>query len=334
MPTHGTGRQRTLTDTANNMAKEKQRPLDFRFYDMPQRDPLIVFYGEPWRRVYGEGAPNLHFHNVIEIGYCEQGEGVMKYEHEEAPYHSNMISVIPRNIPHNTVNKEGDTSLWTYLFIDVHAYLMRNFSDDPQFVTKTEERINICYSLTKEEECPEIAEAIHGIVREKKRRLPYSRELINSYALQILMGIARLNRDADRETMNEEHRHKEQQIRVVLDFIQEHFEEQLSIGDLAEVAHMSETHFRRLFKDNMNMAPADYLNMIRIKNACSMLLKTDYPIEIIAEKTGFTTLSTFNRNFKNFMDDTPLKWKKNHMNSDNGMGIRVSALKGWTDDVK
>ncbi len=315
------------------MAKEKQRSLDFRFYDMPQRDPILVFSGKPWRRVYGAGAPNLHFHNVIEIGYCEEGVGEMRYEHETCPYHSDMLSVIPRNIPHNTVNEDGVYSVWTYLFIDVHAYLQRWFGDDPQFVEKTEERINIHASLTEGSLCPEVVEAIHGIVREKEKRLPYSRELINAYVQQILFGIARLNRDFDRESIDEEHRHKEQQVRVVLDFIAEHYAEPLSIGDLAEVAHMSETHFRRLFKDNMNMAPADYLNMIRIQKACTMLLKTDYPVDLISEKAGFTTLSTFNRNFKHFMDETPLKWKKIHQNNENSMGLRVSALKGWTDDV-
>ena len=88
------------------MAKNRQT-IDFRFYDMPQRDPVLVFSGEKWKRVYGEGAPNLHFHNILEIGICREGSGRMIYENEERPYEAGALSLIPANCPHNTLNEPG-----------------------------------------------------------------------------------------------------------------------------------------------------------------------------------------------------------------------------------
>lgn len=315
------------------MAKTKQQPLDFRFYDMPQRDPVLAFGGEAWRRVYGKGAPNLHFHNVMEVGVCLEGSGKMIYEEEEIPYHAGMVSVIPQNVPHNTVNEPGAYSLWSYVFIDSHSYLLREFSDDPQFLAKTENRIGVRYFLEEADQCPEIVSAAEGILREREKNEPYAREMINAYVMQILMATARNNRAYDQANPDEEHRHSKQQIRGVLDFIQKHFSEPLTIGDLAGSFHVSETHFRRIFKECMNMSPADYLNMIRIQQACTMLLKTDFPVDLVAEKAGFTTLSTFNRNFRHFMDDSPLRWKKRHVNTEHTSGLRVQALRGWTDDV-
>ena len=73
---------------------------------------------------------------------------------------------------------------------------------------------------------------------------------------------------------------------------------------------MSESHFRRLFEENIGMAPGEYLNWIRIKKSCDLIRKTRYSMEEIAVKVGFTTASTFNRNFKSVVGTTPYHWKK------------------------
>lgn len=315
------------------MAKERTR-LDFRFYDMPQTNSILIFSGEKWKRPYGKGAPNLHFHNVLEVGICREGEGMMLYEGAKIPYRAGMLSIIPRNVPHNTMNEPEAISWWEYLFIDVHWYMDWAYGDNPQLAQKTEERINARANLVQSELWPEIVNAIDGIILEKNNRQHYSAELINAMVFVLLLNIARMNRDYT-QSQDEETRNNIRHMKEVLRFIDVHYAETLSVADLAGIVSLSETHFRRIFKESVNMSPTDYLNMIRIQHACSMLQKTDYPVEIIAEKCGFTTLSTFNRNFRTFMDESPLKWKKAHvLHGDESGGFRVKALKGWDDDTR
>lgn len=96
---------------------------------------------------------------------------------------------------------------------------------------------------------------------------------------------------------------------------------------------MSEMHFRRVFQKSMNMTPSAYLNMFRIQNACRQLLKTDLSVETVAMQSGFSTVSTFNRNFRIYMDTSPLRWKKLHLEeADSVAGFRVRAHRGWDDD--
>ena len=104
----------------------------------------------------------------------------------------------------------------------------------------------------------------------------------------------------------------------------------LRIDELAEYCHISETHLRRIFTTYMKMSPLEYINTIRIQAACDYLKKTDQPIADIAHKCGFTTNSTFNRNFKKFLNTSPYQWKINPENYETKLlNYNISARKGW-----
>ena len=100
--------------------------------------------------------------------------------------------------------------------------------------------------------------------------------------------------------------------------------------DLAQQCHMSETHFRRIFQEKMNMTPIEYVNFVRVKKACELIDKTDISMEEVAEKVGFITQSTFNRNFRKIIGTSPYQWKKRPDNHEGKLQeYRISALKGW-----
>jgi len=78
------------------------------------------------------------------------------------------------------------------------------------------------------------------------------------------------------------------------------------------------------------MPPMEYLNLIRVQKACELMKKTNEHMELIAQKCGFTTQSTFNRNFRKFLDTSPYQWKINPENYEHKLlNFRISALKGW-----
>lgn len=313
------------------MSKQKRTPVDFRFYDMPQKNPILVFYGDKWKRVYGTGAMNLHFHNVLEIGLCRDGHGEMVYDNETRPYKAGDISILPRNTLHNTVNRDGSVSWWEYIFVDAHAYLTEAFADNEHLAAVTEERIGRQYLLLHGEEHAELLQLIKTVLDESRQEQLYSREIKNNLVLSLLLLIARENSGAEEEVSEK----KISRVQNSLRYIDQNFARKISPVELAETAHMSETHFRRVFRDCMHMSPADYLNMIRIQKACEMLLRTDLPMDLIAQKSGFPALSTFNRNFRAFTDDSPLHWRNTHrLSGENIHGIQVKARQGWTDDIR
>ena len=119
-------------------------------------------------------------------------------------------------------------------------------------------------------------------------------------------------------------------IAPAIEYVEEHYSKPIKISSMAKACSISESHFRRLFLDHMNMKPLDYVNLVRVHKACDMMQKTDYSMEEIAYKTGFENISTFNRNFKKIVEITPYQWKKSSANYEGKLlNYKISAQKGW-----
>lgn len=96
---------------------------------------------------------------------------------------------------------------------------------------------------------------------------------------------------------------------MVCNYINEHCTENINIDELAALAGFSKFHFSRLFKQFSNMSCYEYLTRQRIAYAEQLLLQPDIPITEVAMRSGFGSLSTFNRTFKSAKNCTPSEYK-------------------------
>jgi len=74
---------------------------------------------------------------------------------------------------------------------------------------------------------------------------------------------------------------------------------------LARVSHVSEAHFARSFKQAFGVPPHRYLLTRRIERATTLLRETDLPVTEIAFQTGWASLGTFGRIFRDITGETP-----------------------------
>jgi transcriptional regulator GlxA family with amidase domain len=74
---------------------------------------------------------------------------------------------------------------------------------------------------------------------------------------------------------------------------------------LARVSHVSEAHFARSFKQAFGVPPHRYLLTRRIERATALLRDTDLPITEIAFQTGWASLGTFGRTFRDITGESP-----------------------------
>lgn len=81
--------------------------------------------------------------------------------------------------------------------------------------------------------------------------------------------------------------------------------EEWSIHRLARVSCVSEAHFARSFKEAFGLPPHRYLLTRRIERAIALLRDTDLPITDIAFQTGWKSLGTFGRTFRDIMGVSP-----------------------------
>lgn len=81
--------------------------------------------------------------------------------------------------------------------------------------------------------------------------------------------------------------------------------EQWPVHRLSRVSHVSQAHFARSFKEAFGVPPHRYLLTRRIERAVSLLRDTDIPITEIAFQTGWGSLGTFGRTFRDITGESP-----------------------------
>jgi AraC-like DNA-binding protein len=311
------------------MGRKKKDTVELRYYDIPQNEPVLALLGEDWVRDYGREKVHLHFHNMLEIGLSRYGYGLMEFGETRLPYEPDMITVIPKNYPHTTTSEEGKKSFWEYLFIDPEIVLRQMYPNNEYYQKKILKLINQKYVFGRMDNYTQMAGVVNVIVEEMRKKNDFYRDTVKSLVQALILEIARLNKDEEVELELRE-RPGIAQISPALDYISNNYSDAIRIELLASLCNMSETHFRRLFEEYINMTPVDYINMIRVQMACEIMKKTSCTMDEVAMKSGFAAACTFNRNFKKIVGITPYQWKKNPDNYESKlMQFHISALKGW-----
>ena len=96
----------------------------------------------------------------------------------------------------------------------------------------------------------------------------------------------------------------------VIDYIEENYAEQISLADLAAVMACSPAYFSRVFSREIGAPPFEYINRVRVRQACSLLRATSRSITEIAFEVGYNNVSFFNRYFRKIMQRTPREYRR------------------------
>lgn len=86
--------------------------------------------------------------------------------------------------------------------------------------------------------------------------------------------------------------------------------DQLTVADLAAYAHVGERQLTRIFKAELGMTPAAYIESVRVELARNQLESTDATLERIVSTCGFGTTDTLIRAFRRKLDTTPTEYRR------------------------
>jgi two-component system, response regulator YesN len=102
-----------------------------------------------------------------------------------------------------------------------------------------------------------------------------------------------------------------QQLNATLDHIAKHFDQNLSVVDLAARIGLSPGHFATLFKRSTGITPIQYVINERMREAKRLLRETDWSILQIASAVGFENQSYFSTRFKAEVGQAPARFRRN-----------------------
>lgn len=274
----------------------------------------------PFDMFEGSGQPEstpldhlkLHNHNCLEINLCVHDGGCYLIGNQKYELHTGDICIINNQEYHMAVNRGGlllkvivfDPDLvWTgsrtdYLYLQ--AFFERKESNPPFLPAEL--------PITKE-----ITPILSEIEREWTEKKPGYQLLIKADLLKFLARIYRYYVEAE-SLMDGRQRSWQNHHSIVeaVDYINTHFSEPLSLGQMAEMVHMSQHYFSGVFSQVMHMPFSRYVLERRLTQAGMLLKTTDQSVTEIALATGFGTISYFNQMFKKKYGMTPGMYRKNY----------------------
>ena len=239
-----------------------------------------------------------HFHSFYEIYYLRRG--TMRYVIADDIFEVNEgeIVLIPEGVIHNTV----------YEGTHIERYLI-NFRKD--FVTELE--LLSCFDKThlslSAKESLAFEELFGKLSRESERRDEYSKMLVGRYIEEILIGLIRngKQRDPRPSDVYAEIMHS------AMKYINEFYASQLTLDSLSDKYSLSRSFFSRKFREVTGFGLAEYITVVRIRNAARILAEERRGVTEAAFAVGYNDSSYFTSTFKRIMGITPLKYAKNRL---------------------
>lgn len=101
-------------------------------------------------------------------------------------------------------------------------------------------------------------------------------------------------------------------ISMVKNYIDEHFHQNLTLEELAELAHFSPSYLSRLFHNTTGLTLKTYITLRRLENAEYLLKNSSLNIHEIAFNCGFPNVSHFNRVFKAHTNLSPMEYRRHY----------------------
>lgn len=99
-------------------------------------------------------------------------------------------------------------------------------------------------------------------------------------------------------------------MRLLINWIEVHFREPITLNQLAEIAGVNEKYLCHLFKDFTDYTPIDYINKLRVEQALREIQENHLSITEAAFESGFNDLSYFSRTVKKYKGHSPSFYKK------------------------
>ncbi len=251
----------------------------------------------------------LHFHDCLEINFILSGKGVNVIEDRRYTALPGQMYVI-NNLEHHMAFSEDALTMLVIVFDP--SFVWKDHPMDYDYLKPFFNR-NLYFSNCIKtcqpyyDELRSIVEKLEKEWQEKQEGYPLVIKAMLLYLLAMLYRHFKAQ-DAIGENVVQ-FRKSYDKIRDAVEFIHAHYDEPITLEQLSKKALMNRTYFSSYFKRMMGKSVFEYIECVRISQACRLLRTCAAHITDIAMETGFNSQSYFNKSFKKSMGCSPMAYR-------------------------
>ncbi len=278
----------------------KYCPLDSKFLNSFYVEKKVApYFGKDW-----------HYHSEYELVLTMKGDGVRIVGDSMDQFTSPELIFMGAKLPHLFKNKNEEVDVEYYIIKFGHEIGGQNIFEIPGLKSIKE---FLCRSNRGILFSKDVVNLIQPLIIEMIEGNDVTKFLNLLKVLEILSKEEHIEYLASENFVLEEKSTAEHRIQKVMDFMNEEYNRDITLEDLAEVANMSKNAFCRYFKNKTGKTPFQVIREYRINRACQMLINGNKSIAEVCFDTGFNSFSTFNRIFKSMKQISATEYKSRYI---------------------
>ena len=250
-----------------------------------------------------------HYHPEYQLTYILSNKGVRYVGNSIENYTDDELVLLGPDIPHCWINSPGQETARAIIIYFREPFFHKEWMQSYEF-----DAIRKLMSLSHK-----------GIKFDKTVALKFKEDFLKLFELpplEKLMLLLKILNDLSHCTeyrvlgqpvfSNELDLGHNERIHIVYTYIERHYQQKITLEEVAAQVNMSKEYFSRFFSKIMKKSFFNFLNGYRIDKACKLLRETDKQISEICYASGFESVPFFYRQFKKFKGCQPKAYRLNY----------------------
>ncbi|MEP2281383.1 AraC family transcriptional regulator [Maribacter sp.] len=268
------------------------KPLDEHLIVQVDKEP--IFYNR------------LHQHEEIQISYIINGKGKLLVGDSIHQFSTGDIFVIASNLPHvfKSIQEQQDAHMLSVFFtknsFGTNFFELPYLKDLDSFIISSSGGFKVTSNKKH------IAQQLLEIKSQQKLKLFIS-------FLELLEELSKANKEPLSKFIYSKTLSSTdgERLQDIFDFVFKNFQQPISLDEIAKMAYMTPNAFCRFFKQRTDKTFFQFLIELRVAHACQLLISNkELNINMIAERSGFNSISNFNKKFKKIKGITPTQYQQ------------------------
>ena len=260
-----------------------------------------------------------HYHPEVELVYFKKGKGTQFIGDSISPFQMGDIVLVGSNLPHywqfDNIFFQKHTDIATDVSV---VHFNENFWGD--LFLNLPENISIRTTLERSKRGLHIRSPFGeniGCLIEKIITAEGTRKII--LLMEVLIAICECGESSQLASIGFQNNFQESEkdrINAIYNYSIANFKKQITLDEIAEIANISPNSFCKFFKSRSRKTYSQFINEIRVGQACKLLIDNKLNIKEICDESGFNNFSSFHKHFKQIKGKTPLSYQKSFLGRD------------------